>query len=122
MNPIHFALLVLFSLMLSAGQVLFKVTAKGLPDLNQFQALFMYFLTSVSFWIAIILYGAATMIWIFILKFVPLSQAYPFAALGFIFVPLASVIFFNEPINAPYILGSVLIICGLGVISFYSNA
>ncbi len=122
MNPLHFSLLVLFSLMLSAGQVLFKVTAKGLPDLNDFHALFMYFLTSISFWIALVLYGTATMIWIFILKFIPLSQAYPFAALGFIFVPLASVIFFQEPINTPYILGSALIIAGLGVISFYSNA
>ena len=117
MTLLNMTLLASFSLLLSAGQVLFKITAKGLPDIGNYQEVFLYFLQSLPFWAALVLYGTATLLWIYILKIVPLSQAYPFVALGFIIVPLAAYFIFHEPIGLQYIAGMLLILTGLGIIS-----
>lgn len=74
--------------------------------------------TNVWFWTALSLYGTATLLWIYILQHIPLSLAYPFAALGFVIIPAASWLIFKEPINLYYLAGAALIISGLFVIAF----
>jgi drug/metabolite transporter (DMT)-like permease len=46
---------------------------------------------------------------------VPLSRAYPFAAVAvaFVLVPAAGYVLFDEPVNARYALGAALIIAGV---------
>jgi multidrug transporter EmrE-like cation transporter len=112
----HIFQLCSFALLLSCGQILFKYTAATSPALASVEGLIGLFF-NLWFWAALVLYGIATLIWIFILQQVPLSLAYPFVALGFILVPLASHFLFKEPINLYYVLGTLLIIGGLGVIT-----
>lgn len=59
------------------------------------------------------LYGAATLVWIWLLSKMPLSQAYPFMALGFVLVPLASAYFFGEQLHLKYWAGMACIIGGI---------
>lgn len=105
-----------FAVLLASGQVLFKMTASTLPPMTSVQSVFGLAL-NVWFWMAMVLYGLATLLWIFILQQVPLSLAYPFAALGFVIVPAAGFLIFKEPVNLAYILGALMIIGGLSVIA-----
>jgi drug/metabolite transporter (DMT)-like permease len=69
-----------------------------------------YFLAAVA------LYGALTILWVWILTSVPLSRAYPFAVLAFVFTPVFAVLFFNEAVNVWYFVGMALILSGLAIL------
>lgn len=70
-----------------------------------------------ALWAAVVLYGGATLLWIYLLQTIPLSRAYPFAALGFVLVPAAGVLFFQEQVSGLYAAGAILIVVGLSLIS-----
>lgn len=105
-----------FSLLLAMGQIFFKLTAQSAPPLNSIPSLFSLSM-NIWFWAAILFYAVSTLIWISVLQQVALSVAYPFAALGFIFVPLASYLIFKEPLNWQYGVGVVLILIALRLIT-----
>jgi undecaprenyl phosphate-alpha-L-ara4N flippase subunit ArnE len=110
------ALLIGYPLLLAAGQILFKRTAArivGLPMPEQLLAL----LVQPSFYTACVLYAAATVLWVSLLTHIPLSDAYPFVALSFVIVPVASWWFFGEPLGLGYWTGIGLIVAGVGVIA-----
>lgn len=101
-------MLLLFPFLLTLGQILFKKAAlaragQGLVDLL------------VSPWMvaALSFYCVATGVWVWLLQSVPLSTAYPFAALGFVLVPVASVFLFGETISITYCIGCLLIVAGV---------
>lgn len=108
--------LIAFSVMLAGGQTLFKLSAASTPSLFTLTG-FLALLTNIWFWLALILYGTATLLWLYILQQIPLSLAYPFVALGFIFVPSIGWLAFHEPLNMYYVFGIVLILSGLGLIT-----
>ena len=104
----RYLLLVGFTLMLSTGQMLFKIAAdsgsgKPLP----------YAFMNVWLVAAVALYGFATLLWVYILRVTPLSVAYPFTALSFIIVPIAASAFFGEVLSWRYAAGMALIISGI---------
>jgi drug/metabolite transporter (DMT)-like permease len=98
--------------MLAAGQILFKSAALSMPALDSL-ARATNVLQVPVLWLAVLLYGAATLLWIYLLQTVPLSRAYPFAALGFVLVPAAGVFLFGEKVSVGYLLGAALIVSGL---------
>ena len=116
LSPGQIAQLTAFSFMLSTGQMLFKKAAQLPAPLASVPGL-TALLTNIWFWLALALYGIATLLWIMILQKAPLSQAYPFAALGFVIIPLASWLLFGETLSLQYAFGIVLIIAGILVIS-----
>lgn len=63
--------------------------------------------------IALAVYGAATLLWIALLRSVPLSKAYVFMALSFVIVPLASRWLFHEPLSTGLLVGSAMIAGGI---------
>jgi drug/metabolite transporter (DMT)-like permease len=99
-----------FPVALTAGQILFKRSAQQV-DLSGSWVLALMRLPSM--WAALALYGAATLLWVRILATVPLSRAYPFAAVAFVLVPAAGFLLFNEPINGRYAFGAALIVAGV---------
>lgn len=108
------SLAVLFCVaLISLGQVLFKHV--GLLLTSSPNGLNMRILLTTAGAFAI--YGLATLIWIYLLRTIPLSKAYPYMALSFVLVPLAAALLFSETINAPYVAGMVLIVAGIIVIS-----
>jgi multidrug transporter EmrE-like cation transporter len=104
----QYALLMSFGVLLATGQLLFKKAA-----IVANAGSFPWSLASGWMLTALILYAAATVLWVTILRTTPLSLAYPFAALGFVLVPAGAWYFFSEPITVRYGLGTLLIIGGI---------
>ena len=104
--------LAVFTLLLAAGQLLFKTAGlaiRGLPVRDGLLALAHV----PAFYAAIALYAASTFLWVWLLSRVTLMQAYPWVSAGMIIVPLLSAIVFGERVNAIYWLGAVLIVAGI---------
>jgi len=109
-------LLVVFTLALAGGQLLFKRTAGGLAGSSSAVEAAGRVALSPSFYLALSLYGGSTILWIWILTRVPLSQAYPWAAAGTALVPLMAVLLFGEQVRPIYWLGVGLIMAGIIVV------
>ncbi len=101
-----------FSIAMAAGQLLFKHAANAIAGRSR-QEMAVGLLTTPSFWAALGVYGGATVLWVWILTRVPLSKAYPFAALGMILVPLASVLVYGERVGPLFWIGSLLVAAGM---------
>ena len=112
MRPLDLLLLLLTPLMLSAGQFLFKKTALSL-EAGTFAQFLLSLLTSPWFWAALVIYGAATLLWVFALSRVPLTGAMPFIAITFVVVPAIGFLFLGERLSLTYWLGVTLIIAGV---------
>lgn len=111
-----FISLISFVLLLSLGQILFKKAALTNPPIINMEGI-VSLATNPWFWLALLLYATATLMWIIILQKVKLSIAYPFSALGFVIIPCAAWFIFEEKISLAYIGGSALIIAGVCLIS-----
>jgi len=113
LSPSQVALLFAYAAGMAGGQLLFKAAAlrdaAGAPLAERLLGLLgnAYFLAAVA------LYGALTVIWVWLLTFTPLSRAYPFVALAFAVTPLLGALVFGEPMTMRLILGIGLILCGL---------
>ncbi|MEJ0070479.1 MAG: EamA family transporter [Pseudomonadota bacterium] len=101
-----------FVLLLAAGQILFKRAAETAPPLHGLAALPALAL-NLYIWAAVALYGAATLLWIFLLQREPLSRAYPFVALRFVVVPALAWLLLNEEITPFYLAGTALVLAGI---------
>jgi drug/metabolite transporter (DMT)-like permease len=109
--------LVVFALSLALGQVLFKKTAvvmAGRPFLDGFMAV----LTEPLLYLALLLYGATTFLWIWILSRVPLTQAHPFVAGAMILVPILSVSLLGERVTFIFWIGIALVMIGILLTQF----
>ena len=101
---------------LGAGQLLFKLAA---GDMRARIAV-SWLQAALSPWLmaALLLYAAATALWLYILAHVPLSKAYPFTLLGVALVPLLARFVLGEPLPGLYVLGLLVVIGGLAIIQF----
>ena len=57
-------------------------------------------------------FGVATVLWLYILKHFPFSQAYPLTALGYVFGMVAAILVFGEQVPFIRWIGVVLIVAG----------
>lgn len=93
--------------MLAAGQVLFKYAATTL-DFGNLRSFF-----SLSLIAILAIYAFATLAWLAVLARVPLSTAFPFYGLGFILVPLLSVLILGEKFRYSTMVGGITIMIGV---------
>ena len=103
-----------FTLVMAVGQLLFKkvgLDLRGVPLKTGVTRV----LANPALYAALALYGAATLLWIWLLSRVPLSRAYPYMALGVVVVPLASMLVFGERVRPGFWLGIALIVAGIVV-------
>jgi drug/metabolite transporter (DMT)-like permease len=107
--------LILTPLMISAGQVLFKLTSARAGSLDA--AGLLRLLADPYLITAFAIYGIGTIIWVHVLKSVPLSVAYPFMALTFCAVPLLAWLLLGETLSLRYGVGSALIVAGLFIVN-----
>ncbi|WP_215357933.1 EamA family transporter [Polynucleobacter sp. UB-Raua-W9] len=113
MTFIQILLTLLTVFLLSAGQVLFKY-ASGRIDITNNGFLFGL-LFNPAFIVALIVYAFTTVLWMLVLKTVPLKTAYPFTALAFFIVPTFAAIFLGESLEWTTFAGASLIILGVYV-------
>ena len=63
------------------------------------------------------LYGVGTVFWLFALRQLDLSLAYPFVAMSFVMVAGSGMLFLGEPVQPSRVIGLGLIIIGLLVMA-----
>jgi multidrug transporter EmrE-like cation transporter len=118
---INFLSLAVFTTTLAAGQVMFKqigLMIRGRSPLDSAVDI----LSHHAFYVALSLYAFATFLWIWILSRVPLSQAYPWVAVGIVIVPLLGWYIFGERVKPAFWLGVLLIVFGVIVTQLTSQS
>ena len=102
--------------MIAVGQIAFKLAANRVME-NPAEAWFRQWLNSPMI-AALLIYGIATGIWVWVLRYVPLNVAYPVFALAFLMVPVMTYFFLGEPIGWRHFVGGALIVAGVIVTSW----
>lgn len=118
---LNFLSLAFFTALLAAGQLLFKQVGLSIRDQSLVGAL-LSTLREPAFYAAISLYGFSTLLWIWILSRVPLTQAYPWVAAGVAIVPLLGWWVFGERVSPTFWVGVLLIVIGIIVTQYSTNA
>jgi multidrug transporter EmrE-like cation transporter len=108
-DPVAAGLLLATVVLLSLGQVLFKVAATSL-QLSDPRTFLSWPLLS-----ALVLYAVATATWLAVLARLPLSVAFPFYGLTFVLVPLLAHRVLREPVGIASYVGGALILAGIAV-------
>lgn len=104
--------LVGFAMSMATGQILFKYGASQVPHVQGLNGWFTLLFQPVIL-SALTLYGASTLLWLWLLQRIPLTTAYPFAALAFLLVPFGGWLIFNESLNGKYLIGVACILGGV---------
>jgi undecaprenyl phosphate-alpha-L-ara4N flippase subunit ArnE len=112
MRLIDAAWCVLCVALVSAGQVLLRAAAlRGNdPESNGWGA----WLNIITL-LALVVYGLAMLLWLWILSRVPLSQAFAFFGLSFVLVPLLANRFLGDPVSLATWMGAALVVAGIVV-------
>ena len=113
---VYYVLLLINVFLGVSGQFLIKSGVNGAefassPFVNIFKALF----TPLVF-TGFVLYGISSLLWIMILKNIPLSIAYPTLSLGYIAVLIISYLYLGETLTLYNVFGSLLIIVGVALL------
>lgn len=116
MTPIQLLKLLAVVALLSLGQVFFKVAAEQIRAGSLRETLASMALNPQLI-LALAIYGVATLLWVLVLREVPLSRAYPVTALGMIIVPVIGLVLFKEPLSWSLIAGGVLMVAGAYIIA-----
>jgi len=110
-------LLALVSIILgSVGQFVLKLASGQLRTGESIEQLLWSFV-NIKMTMAIICFVTSMILWVFVLKKMDLSIAYPMVSLGYIFVVLLSSYFLQENLNLPKLLGTGLIVSGVIVLN-----
>lgn len=106
-------LLTLSAFSAATGQLLFKV---GATDARQVMDYINPYII-----VGLVLYGTATIIWLYVLSSELLVNVYAFTALTFVLVYLGGVFFLGESISKAAMLGVALVLSGLYLITAHGS-
>ncbi|HYS49946.1 MAG TPA: hypothetical protein VEM36_14340 [Xanthobacteraceae bacterium] len=98
---------------MALGQLLFKLAALRAPAEGALPDRLFGLARNAYFLAALAIYLALSFLWVWLLRFTPLSRAYLFVALSFAIVPLLGGVLFAEPISLRLVIGVIVIVCGL---------
>ena len=98
---------------MTIGQLLFKQVALNYNKAGSFFEIGVIGLLLI----AGSMYVASSGLWVWALRSIEISKAYPYFALGFIFVPMLGAWLFDERITLQYGLGALLIVIGVSLTS-----
>jgi drug/metabolite transporter (DMT)-like permease len=112
-------LLISVAFLLALGQLLLKAgvqTANADNSNTALPSLVMSLVITWQFWAAIMVCGFVVLIWAWILTFIPLSRAYPFVVLAFVFTAILESLCFGVQMSPKFFVGCSFILVGLLVI------
>lgn len=102
-----------YAIGMSTGQVLFKMAGnRASSSAGGFSAAFL----APELYIGAALYALLTVLWVWLLSFIPLSRAYPVVALTVVVTPILGIVLFAEPMSSKFLIGLSLIAAGLLVV------
>jgi drug/metabolite transporter (DMT)-like permease len=111
--PLRSILLTLACVVLIAiGQLLFKAAATQWRMDGWSWSTVTGFLSPLMV-LALVIYGVATLLWVYVLRTVPLATAYVLFSLAFLIVPVLAWLVLGERISANTLVGGVIIVIGV---------
>ena len=100
------------SVMLSFGQLTLKLALDRMPSFSWTAHFWCDILTNWWFMLSGILFGGASVLWMYILKNFPLSMAYPMASMSYVFALVFAIVFLHESVAWSRWVGVALIMTG----------
>ncbi len=97
----------------AAGQLLLKRTTMGAGEGPVMRDVFIsgWFLAGVA------VLGLSMLLWVQVLRKVPLTIAHPLSGAAFAIVPVASHLLWREPLSATRIAGILVIVIGIALVA-----
>jgi|ERR1043165_2359743 len=114
-NP--WVLLIFEALFVTASETLLKVGASHTQRVAGWEWTGVLGLGSIWIWCAIVLVILSFLCWIYVLKYIPLSIAFPLSNVVHVLVPLSCWIFLDEHISTRRWCGIAIVILGLAVVA-----
>lgn len=105
------------SMLLAGGQVLLKYAMLRMPAFSWTRSFWVPMLTNWPFAGCGLCFGAASLLWMYMVKVFPLSVAYPMISLSYVFGMIASIVFFHEEVSPTKWAGVALIMVGCVLIA-----
>lgn len=103
--------------MLSFGQLTLKLALAKMPSFSWTIHFWEDILTNWWLMLCCLLFGGASMLWIYILKHFPLNMAYPMASMSYVFAVIFAVVFLHESVTWNRWLGVALIMVGCIIVT-----
>ncbi|MBO6012424.1 MAG: EamA family transporter [Bacteroidales bacterium] len=107
-----FLLCLLQSMLLALGQVFLKMSTHAMEAFGWNWHYFKSVLLNGPLLLFGLSFGSAGLLWLWIIKHYPLSQAYPLNSLSYVFGILGAILLFGEKVSAWGWIGVCLIIGG----------
>lgn len=120
-KAINFASLGIFTVALAIGQILFKHVGLAMRGHPLVEGMFLL-ARQPALYLALLIYGFSTVLWIWILSRVPLMQAYPWVGVGVALVPFLGWYFFGEKVTSTFWVGVAFILIGMLLTQYASEA
>lgn len=119
-RPLEFMLTLVCVAGIAGGQILFRLAAERIDGSRLLASLAM----NPWLWVALLVYGFATLLWIHVLRTAPLNRVYPLFALAFVVVPIIEHWVWQQPLRWQSWAGGLIIALGvaLSVGTFNRNA
>ena len=105
------------SALLASGQVFLKFGLARMLPFGWNTAFWKSALLNWPFALCGMMFGASSLLWMYIVKHYPLSVAYPMISLSYVFGLIAAIVFFHETVDFSKWVGVALIIAGCCVIA-----
>ena len=106
------SLCVLQSVLLTGAQVFLKFALVKMPKFAWTKQFWAELLVNWQFAVSGILFAAASLLWMYIIKHFPFSTAYPMISLCYVFGMIAAIAFFHESVSISKWIGVALIMIG----------
>ena len=112
-----FLLCLLQSMLLALGQIFLKLSTHSIPSFGWNWRFVKNVLLNGPLALFGLCFGGAGLLWWWIIKHYPLSQAYPLNSLSYVFGIIAAILLLGEKVSAWGWLGVCLIISGCFLVS-----
>jgi len=110
-------LAIIQSLLLAGGQVFLKLALARMEPFGWNWQFWGTLLVNWQFATCGLLYGAGTVLWLYIIKHFPFSMAYPMVSLSYVFGMIAAMLVFHEDVSPAKWAGVLLIMAGCYLIA-----
>jgi len=116
MNIWYVVVLVVYAFAMSCGQILFKMAA-NFGSRAQSPSTWFHSYVNPYFILGLCFYFGLTFLWVWLIKFVPLSRAYPVLSLCFVITPLLAGQMLGETVPRDLPVATILIVSGVYLIA-----
>ncbi|MFB4167187.1 EamA family transporter [Virgibacillus sp. JSM 102003] len=121
MSFLNAALILTNTIILVSGQFLWKFGLQHTPPSFASVGSIIKMFFNPFIFSGLVMYGLATILWLYILTRVPLSIAYPLQSIAYVLAVFGAFFVFDEPLTTFKIIGVLLIVAGVSLIGVAGN-